>query len=244
MRIAIISDIHGNLVSFETVLEEINHEQPDQIVCLGDVAAFGPQPREAIAQLKSLNCPVVMGNADAELLNPPSTETTDENARRIAKMAAWGAAQLSQSDLDFIRTFHPTIEISLDEKTKLLCFHGSPRSNTEIIRATTRDEELESILSSFYASIMAGGHTHTQMIRRFGEIIVMNPGSIGLPYEPSWTKEEEVRNPPWAEYALIHYEKKQLGIEVRRVPVDIQAVKQAALQSSMPHKEWWAAGWR
>jgi len=244
MRIAIISDIHGNLVAFETVLKEINREKPDQIVCLGDVAAFGPQPREAIARLKSLNCPVVMGNADEELLNPPSLETTDENARRIAKMATWGAAQLSPSDLGFIRTFQPTVEVPLNGKMKLLCFHGSPRSNTEIIRATTPDEELGGILSGFYASIMAGGHTHTQMIRRFGETIVMNPGSIGLPYERSWAKKEEIRNPPWAEYAIISYEKEKLGIELRRVSVDIQAIKQAALQSTMPDAAQWAAGWR
>ncbi|MBI1742591.1 metallophosphoesterase family protein [Candidatus Acetothermia bacterium] len=244
MRIAIISDIHGNLVSFETVLKEINREKLDQIVCLGDVAAFGPQPREAIARLKSLNCPVVMGNADVELLSSPSVEITDEHARRIAKMATWGATQLSQSDLDFIRTFQPTVEVPLDGEKNLLCFHGSPRSNTEIIRATTPDEELGSILSGFYASIMVGGHTHTQMIRRFGETIVMNPGSIGLPYEFSWAKKEEVRNPPWAEYALISYEKEKLGIELRRVPVDIQAIRQAALQSTMPDAAEWAAGWR
>ncbi|MBI3658967.1 metallophosphoesterase family protein [Candidatus Acetothermia bacterium] len=244
MRIAIISDIHGNLVSFETVLKEINREKPDQIVCLGDVAAFGPQPREAIVRLKSLNCPVVMGNADEELLNPPSTEATDENARRIAKMATWGAAQLSQSDLDFIRTFRPTVQISLDGKTHLLCFHGSPKSNREIIRSTTPDEELEKILSDFYVSIMAGGHTHTQMIRRFREAIVMNPGSVGLPYERPRAKKEEILNPPWAEYAIINYEKEKLGIELRRVPVDIQAIRQAALQSTMPDAAEWAAGWR
>lgn len=70
MRIAIIADTHGNLISLDAVLAEIEREQIEHIVCLGDVAGLGPHPREVLHRLRALDCPVVMGNADEFLLDP------------------------------------------------------------------------------------------------------------------------------------------------------------------------------
>jgi predicted phosphodiesterase len=63
-RVALISDIHGNAVALEAVLADIARRRVDEIVCLGDVAAGGPQPREALERLRTLGCAVVRGNAD------------------------------------------------------------------------------------------------------------------------------------------------------------------------------------
>jgi predicted phosphodiesterase len=65
MRVAVISDMHGNNIAFETVLADIKQKGTDQIVCLGDAIQGGPQPAEVVQNLRALNCPVVMGNADA-----------------------------------------------------------------------------------------------------------------------------------------------------------------------------------
>ena len=70
MRVALISDIHGNLVALETVLAEIERDEPDHIVCLGDVAATGPRPHETVERLRALEGSVVMGNTDAPMLGP------------------------------------------------------------------------------------------------------------------------------------------------------------------------------
>ena len=78
MRIGLIADIHGNLIALETVLAELAREPLDQMVCLGDVAALGPQPGEALARLRALGCPVVMGNTDAWLLAPSSAPEGDQ----------------------------------------------------------------------------------------------------------------------------------------------------------------------
>jgi predicted phosphodiesterase len=243
MRIAIISDIHGNLVALEALLANIERERSDQIVCLGDVAALGPQPRETVERLRGLSGLVVMGNTDAWLLNPRPSAPTDENARRIEEIELWCAKQLSPAALDYLRTFKPTIEMPLSDDTTLLCFHGSPRSNTDVILSRTPEEDLDRMLAGFRASIMAGGHTHMPMLRRHRETIIINPGSVGLPHERAW-QTNEVRNPPWAEYALIDGISGKLSIELRRVPLDLNAVKQAALDSDMPHAEWWAGDWR
>ena len=242
MRIAIISDIHGNMVALETVLDALEAEHVDQIVCLGDVAVFGPRPREVIARLRSLNCPVVMGNMDAWLLHPRPHEVRDENSRRIMEVELWSARQLSPADLDYLRTFRPTVEIALGDDATLLCFHGSPQSNTDVIVSTTPEEELERMLSDFNATVMAGGHTHTQMLRRHSDLTFINPGSVGLSFERA-RHTDQARNSPWAEYGLVSWENGSLNVELRRVPFDVDVMIRAARDSGLPHLEWWVENW-
>ena len=130
MRVALISDIHGNLVSLEAVLADVDRQRVDQVVCLGDVAALGPQPRQVIARLRALGCRCVMGNHDLELICPELIQGLEP---WLAEVTAWCAEQLTEGDLDCIRAFQPRIEIPLDERATLLCYHGSPNSVEERI---------------------------------------------------------------------------------------------------------------
>ena len=241
MRIALISDIHGNLTALETVLADIRTVQVDQVVCLGDVAATGPQPREVVTRLRELNISCVLGNGDEELFNLDGIPVDSESMQRVAAISRWNAAQLSPADLDFLRAFKPTITLSLSDSAKLLCYHGSPRSNTEIITATIPDAELAPMVSDCEAMLLAGGHTHTRLLRRYQDKFILNPGAVGLPVERSGTTAQYV---PWAEYALVVSGGSKIGIEFRRVPLDTEAIKREALAGEMPYAEWWASMWR
>jgi predicted phosphodiesterase len=246
MRIAIIADTHGNLIALNTVLAEITAQGIEQLVCLGDVAGLGPQPREVIARLRALACPVVMGNADEFLLDPSVLDpqhhpAADDSLRRMHDMERWCAAQLRPEDRAYIRTFQPTVEVPLSRGRSLLCYHGSPRSNREEIRASTPDADLVERLGLRRALVMAGGHTHEQFFRRLDQTIVINPGSVGLPYET--LPAGGARNPPWAAYAVLTVEDGRLDVDLRRVPVDQAAIRQALLDSGMPHAAGWAADW-
>lgn len=234
MRIALISDIHGNGVALESVLNDLKSEHIDHMVCLGDIATVGPQPREVIAQLKAQNSSIVMGNMDAWFQNPHSLGGSSKSAQRGNEIRSWDVSQLSPDDLDYLRTFQATIEVSLDMATNLLCYHGSPQSNEEGISSTTSDEDLDRMLSGCHATVLAGGHTHTQMVRRYRDITIFNPGSVGAP-----SRKDQDHHSSWAEYGIIGWENGSLRIELRRVPVDANLVKQAALDSSMPHPDWW-----
>ena len=242
MQIALISDIHGNLPALKAVLAELKAEGINQVVCLGDVALFGPQPAQVLGLLRELECPVVMGNTDAWALAPRPIEVRDEDSHRFYEVELWGARQLSPSDLDYVRCFQPTVELPLGRGTKLLCYHGSPRSNADVLLSTTSDDELQPMLSGFQATVMAGGHTHAQMLRRFGKAMLINPGSAGLPIEPALST-GRVRHPPWAEYAVVAYQAGGLRIEFRRTPFDSAALVQDALACGMPHADWWVRDW-
>lgn len=246
MNIAVIADMHGNLVALNAVLDDIAQRGIEQIVCLGDVAALGPQPREVLARLQALGCPVVMGNTDAWLLEPQLKEKPDEDSRNMQEVQYWCAQQLSASDQEYIRTFQTTIGVPLSAGKTMLCFHGSPRSFNEIIVATTPEEDLEKIFESVTANIMAGGHTHIQMFRRFEDVLLLNPGSVGLPMDgiPPMRRRKNILNAPWAEYAIVHAEGNALDVELLRVPFDVKTLLEIARSSGMPQAEWWTKDWR
>jgi putative phosphoesterase len=232
VKTALIADVHGNLVALEAVLADIERRGAERVVCLGDVAATGPQPCEVIARLRELECPVVMGNTDQWLLDPTDDGDDDEDSHRIVEIDLWVRDQLEARDLAYLQTFPPLIELGW-----LLCYHGSPRSNEDVIVTTTPEAELERMLGGHAEQVLAGGHTHVQMLRRHNHSLVINPGSVGMPYErlPDGT----FHNPPWAEYAVV----RRGRIEFRRVPLDVRAVAGAALESGMPHAGWWVKDW-
>jgi predicted phosphodiesterase len=241
-RIGIFSDMHGNAVAFEAVLAALRAEGIAQFVCLGDVAATGPQPREVVQRLRDLHCPVVMGNADDLALLLPEPDADDEISIRIREIDQWGAAQLSADERAFMASFAPTVTLPLADGDSLLCYHGSPRSYNDILLPTTPTEELDALLGQQTATVLAGGHTHQQMLRRHHTALLLNPGSVGLPVDRI-PADASARNPGWAEYAVLTCRAGDLRIELRRVRFDVAALLAAAQRSGMPHAEWYVGDW-
>jgi len=238
MRIGLISDIHGNLFALEAVLTELAGERLDDLVCLGDVAALGPEPGGVLARLRALQCPVVMGNTDAWLLGSPPMVANEIDQ----VLTPWCVAQLSEADLAYIHAFPSTIARPLDAGRTLLCFHGSPRSYDDVIVATTPDDALDAMLAETHAAILAGGHTHLQMVRRHGDAHLINVGSVGLPGVGPAAAQRN-RRVHWAEYAIVEVEGDCLDISLRRTPLDIDQMVARARSSGMPEVDWWVTLW-
>jgi predicted phosphodiesterase len=239
-RLAIISDIHGNLICLNTILVEIEQHGVDQIICLGDVAASGPQPQECLARLEEIDCPVVMGNTDEWLLNPQRNTNAKGKTAQIEEIDLWCAAQLGENERAFIRLFAHTQTITLEDGVTLLGYHGSPRSNLEGIHPDTPEEEIIDMIGEHKALIMAGGHTHNQMMRHVRDKIIINCGSVGLPCEKDAAG--NFQTPHWAEFALVAYSSGRVSIDLRRIPVDVETNIAAIQASAMPHKALLLAG--
>lgn len=239
VRLGLISDLHGNRLAFEAVLEDLEKAGIDRLVCLGDVAA-GPEPRATIERLRDLGCPVVVGNWDCWLVEG-MPHLPGEEGPKLRDQGDWSAAQLGETEQAFLAELPPYVEVNLDG-AEVLCVHGSPRSNTDDIQATTPDDELAEMLAGSEPAFLAAGHTHVQLARQHGSTLIVNPGSVGLPFN-RWPPNGAVRVSPWAEYAILTINSRLISTELRRVSYDISALLDVARESGMPHTEWWAAQW-
>ncbi len=233
MRIAVISDIHGNRFALDAALAEIRTSSVDKIVCLGDTVQGGSQPKETVEKLREISCPIIMGNADAWLLNE-ETDSAEPTTKEQREVRAWTLSKLSNADMDFIRNYQPTIRIPLDTKLSLLCFHGSPRSYNDILLPDTSKEEWDRLLGRFSPAIMTGGHTHTQQMRRVRDGFFFNPGSIGMAYNYTLPA-EKFHTDPWAEYAIMLFDSTHPSVEFHRVHYDVAELLRIITESGRPH---------
>ena len=236
MRIAVISDMHGNDLAFGAVEADIQNQGVDQTVCLGDAVQGGPQPTEVLRRLRRLNCPVVMGNADAWLVS--GEETADEGIpperlRKMGEVRAWSLSKLTDDDKTFIANFQPTITVPLEDQLDLLCFHGSPVSFDDVILPAALEDEFQKHLGAYTGRILTGGHTHAQQIRRLGELFFFNPGSVGFAYSHN-QPDDDFHADPWAEYAILTVQAGQTSLEFRRVPFDAGELIRIYRESGRP----------
>ena len=244
-RVAVISDIHGNGVALDAVLADWRRRGGGGVVCLGDSTGGGPQPGQVLERLRELDCRVVRGNADDWLLSGLPEGGADADTEALEEIVAWAREHLSDGDRAFLRGLPGTLELALDEITRLVAFHGTPRGTTERLLHTMPDSVIAERLGDRTASVLAGGHTHLQGVRGHRGALLLNPGSVGVPVrgEPveSWLPDEAGWVPAHAEYALVESKRGALAVTLARVPVDPDAVRSAAEQSGMPHASSWAA---
>jgi putative phosphoesterase len=205
MRVAAISDIHGNLPALEAVLADIEREHVDEIVVVVGDSVSGPWPAEVFDLLESVGARVVRGNADR----------LEEVLAHSSDLGAWNADRLGTSRLAAVTAWPLTLELSVDGLGDVLFCHSTPVSDTPIYTRITPDGELVELLGSVSADILVCGHTHMQYDRQLSTTLrVANPGSVGMPYEGR-------RGAYWA----------VLGpdIEFRRTEYDVEATV-AAIQ--------------
>jgi putative phosphoesterase len=235
--IVILSDIHANLVALDVVLAEIERLRPDEVVCLGDVAATGPRPGEVISRLQPLGWSYVRGNCDDALLRFAAGDA-DAPEDEHAEIDQWCAARLSPEALAFLASFQPVVTVQTPHGA-LCCYHGSPHANTDEILPETGDHELGRWLhGQHHARLYAGGHTHVQMLRSYRGAYLINPGSVGLPFAIG--QDDQPVRPLWAEFAVVRVDETGFGVELRRVTVERIALIASARESGMPCLEWWA----
>jgi predicted phosphodiesterase len=241
VRTAVVSDIHGNSVALEALVGDLERDPVDQVICLGDVAQGGPQPAEVIDRLQELGWAIVLGNADAFLLDPDASREPTTPA--LLETRAWSVEQLGPERLDVIRGFRPTIGVELGGGHTLLAFHGSPGDYDDVMLPSLPEEEFRAFVEGHDASVLAGGHVHLQYLRRLGSSLFVNPGSVGLGYDHEQPREAFTFD-PWASYAVVATEEGTLEVSFRRVAFDPREVMRAIQESGMPIDEERLDGWR
>lgn len=237
MRLALVSDQHGNDVAFHAVVEDLGRIGVDDVVCLGDAVQGGTQPAETLDRLRELGCAVVLGNADAFLLEVPedSPEPVDE---RLLEVREWTLSRLGESHLAQIRSFEPTVRREADG-FDLLFFHGSPRSYDDVLLPDSDAAALEPY-RGHGAALLAGGHTHLPWTLAIDGALYLNPGAVGVARGGA-ADERTIR--AVAEYAVVSTGEVGVTVEFRQVPYPVEKVREAAAHSGRPHADEWAEQW-
>ncbi|MBI2376469.1 MAG: metallophosphoesterase family protein [Deltaproteobacteria bacterium] len=226
-----MSDVHANELALTRVVADARASGVEQVICLGDVATLGPRPRETLDILRALAVPCILGNHDEFLLDSDLVRSYTQ-APAIVAAIDWCRSELRTEDFELLRSFRRTHILELDTG-KLSLFHGSPRSHMEDLLATTPEAELRQALDGHEAEIMAGGHTHLPMVRRVGASLLVNPGSVGLPFE-AFAFHGPPRILPCAEYAVVTIERSRSSVDLRRVLLEKSALRSQALSRPWP----------
>ena len=242
MRIALISDIHGNAIALEAVLAEVDREGVDRTICLGDVATLGSQPREVLDMLRARRMVSVLGNHDEFQLVPKLIHQYATGAP-IEAAVDWCRGQLRPADFEYLRSFDRELTVPLDDGASICLFHGSPRSHMEMLLATTPADELDTMLAGRRGALLAGGHTHIQLLRQHRGRSLVNPGSVGMPFAEYIGA--NLNTPPTilahAEYAIVRMEKGRISVDLRRIELDRKRLREVAQASEVPPRGMLAA---
>ena len=232
MRIAVFSDVHGNLAALEAVLQDIARRQVDEVVFAGDLCVAGPRPAACLERVRQMNIPCIYGNTDHWLLG------ISEPPERMKSMSEWALAQLNQNQRAWLRSLPLAHRISPTDSTgdDLLIVHANPKDAYWLIfppeteqmthygRIRQPDSDLDEWLAGTEAAVLAYGHLHIPNIRHWGDLVLANISSVSLPGDDD----------PHAKYGLPHWENSHWTIEHHRVEFDISQEVAAFKQAQPP----------
>ncbi len=215
MILPVISDIHSNLEALERVLEKIDS---DRIMCCGDIVGYYTQPNECVEKLSRLKTIPVTGNHDLACVTG-NTSRFNPYAEEAVK---WTRNIIKDKNIEFLANLKREIRLKIDG-ANIMFVHGSPRDPiNEYIFPYTPDSILKSFLKSENVDVLIMGHTHMPFVKKFGDKLVFNPGSVGQP------RDGDNR----ASFALLNVFNREAT--VYRVKYDIDKVVTALKDEKLP----------
>jgi len=234
MRVAIISDIHGNLDAFRQVLNDIDASGIDAVVCLGDNVGYGPEPEQVIQQVRKRNIPCVMGNHERAVSDCSHLDWFNPAARKSLQKTM---TLLSEESFNYIRGMKSSIVIYQSRFV-----HGFPPDSTDIYLFQVPNHTLNQTFKKMKERLCFVGHTHEVKLIVFdGKVsqhislkkgivthfhkdrkYIVNVGSVGQPRDGNNN----------AKYVI--WNTSENSLELRFVPYDIAAVVAKIMAAGLP----------
>jgi putative phosphoesterase len=225
MRLAIFSDIHGNLQALEAVLADIATQKPDTIYCLGDLVGYGASPNEVTERIRREGFRTVMGNYDDGVgfdRDECGCAYREESERLLGdRSLAWTKAQTTEANKAFLRTLEKEIRFEADGK-RILLVHGSPRKMNEYLFEDRAISSFQRLAASSAADVIVFGHTHKPYVKEVDGGRFVNDGSVGKPKDGDWR----------ACYVILE----NGAATFRRVEYDVKSAAAAIRATDLPHE--------
>ncbi len=214
MKVAVISDIHGNFQALESVILDIGKEKCDKIWCLGDLAMAGPQPRMVLSYIMEhgYDWTIIQGNTDKLIsdFTPKIFEALKEKMPVMANALMDDVLIIEQERKDFLKNLPPRKEMMV-EGVSVLLVHGSPRKMNEDILPNMKLSQVEEMIEGELADLILCGHTHIPCgYQTLTKKTVVNVGSVGRP----------MTGIPKANYAIIEFDRGTFTVKHKEIEYD------------------------
>lgn len=226
MRIAVISDIHSNILALEKVIEEIDGMSINCTICTGDLVGYGPRPNEVIDLLRERKIPVILGNYDEgvgfERDDCGCAYITEEEIKDGRISLNWTKKRVTSRNKAFLRSLPRSIEKEYSG-LKLLFVHGSPRRINEYLFQDRPERSLRRMLLPLDIDVLVFGHTHIPYHRIVNNIHMVDAGSVGKPKDGD----------PRACFAILDISEK-IEVRFQRVSYDVGRVVNEIREEGLP----------
>ncbi len=210
MRIAVISDIHGNFPALQAVLHDIEKEKAEAIYCLGDLVGYYCMIDEVIETIRSLNIKTLLGNHDYALLY---NEGIIQRSKTCTNILTRQLKEIKKENLDFLKTAEKSFEFNYGNKN-FFCVHGGLEDNIDEYIRVIDENYFEK--NNFIHDVLLSGHTHIPRNEVIGTKRYLNPGSVGQPRDGI----------PAASYLLLSgnkYEHKRVSYNIDLIAMEMKA---------------------
>ncbi len=209
-RVAILSDIHGNLPALEAVCEDVRAMGPDQVIVNGDIINRGPQSVECLRAVRALGWPVVFGNHEEYALKRVDGEVPEQWQTQFWYPFQRVAEALSGEEIAYLRALPRDLVVTVPNLPALRIVHGSMRALNDALGFWMSDAELLEAVDGAPEPIVIGAHSHRTFERRVGARWLLNSGSVGAPFNGD----------PGAQYLLMTAANGDWKAEFRSVAYD------------------------
>lgn len=209
-RLAVLSDIHGNLPALEAVLTDLRQFTVDHVVVLGDVINWGPFNREVLERVLNAGWSVVRGNNELYLLDYETPRAPE--SWQAFTMPPWLHAQVGMY-LPELSCWPDTLQLRFRDAANVRAFHGLPDNPWRAIHPLTPSDDAENLLAPVAEGTVLAGHSHLALDAQIGRWHVLNPGTVGCPLD-GWFG---------ASYMLLEGDWDGWRATLRRVPCDFSA---------------------
>jgi predicted phosphodiesterase len=251
-RIALFSDVHGNLPALDAAVADIQSARIREIYCLGDLVGYGPDPSGVVDRMMALGIPTIQGNYDEGVGNRRGEcgcyYATDQAKRDGAASYAFTSRMLDDEHASWLADLYPAMRFEY-RGVRVLLAHGSPRKVNEYLLPDRSDEQLARLAGAAHADVVCVGHVHVPYHRVLagaqGTVHYVSSGSVGKPKDGDpracWAEllvgpHDEVRAATFGDAAFNTAGETDtcVGVNVHHVEYDVESVARAMTRAGLP----------
>ena len=210
MKIAVISDIHANLYALRNILEHIDDQKVDTIICLGDLVGYGPHPNEVVSTIRRRNILCIKGNYDSSVVDNQYSYIRETQLNSFS--LPWTVNELREENRMYLKNLPNSLSLNIANKT-ILFVHGSPNRVNEYLLENS--ENTSKVMEDLKEDVLVCAHTHLPSVKDFNNKLYVNCGSIGKP---------KIGRPNSTYCILDVTENAGVKVEIKEVEYDIKKI--------------------